>query len=287
MIVRVAQYLVAVLLGVLVALALTEPGSFLLMNLTAGAVPAGGAFLVGVDTVQKQRQKREAENQALLAVRQLRTQRDLERKKRELGLPVVITPSVTANGPVPWPDVPGWHICRGKAYPAAAYCPVHGTATSVTPVKGADVPPLEQLAKVSVQYHLPLAGVSMVQFTAHVKAMQEALTFPDGGPFLAEDEPEGEPEAEEEEAYVPDGQAELDALLLAHMRQQVKDAAPSRAGHDIPYPGNWTMNSEWHAEVRKLKKANGQLLWPPGRYTVLGYCVKLGSEYGAPSLETP
>jgi hypothetical protein len=84
--------------------------------------------------------------------------------------------------------------------------------------------------------------------------------------------------------YVPDGQAELSASLLEYMRGQVKDAAPAREGHSIPYPGAWQMNEEWRVEVEKLRKADGRLLWPPGLYTVLGYCVELDDAFGAPNL---
>jgi hypothetical protein len=123
------------------------------------------------------------------------------------------------------------------------------------------VTPVQKSAPLPV---LPVIGVSM-KSTWNAASQVQALAPP-------------QPE------YVPDGQAELSAGLLEYMREQVKAAAPAREGHSIPYPGAWRMNKEWHAEVEKLRKADGSLLWPPGIYTVLGYCVELDDAFGAPNL---
>jgi hypothetical protein len=269
MTVRVVQYLIAVLMGVFFALAVAYPGSFLVENLTAAVIPAGGAILAVIDTVQR-RKWRQAENEALKHVEaereKRRARRDLELKERALGLPTAIAPLVS-GGPVPFPDVPGWHICRGKAYRAVAYCPVHGT--SVTTVKGADVPPLDQLTEMSAQYQLPLApAVSMAQFAERLKAIQRAvqLTFPDGGPFLAEEEPE----------YVPAGQAELSAMLLEYMTVQVTEA--NRSLWTSQRKRYWHMSPEWLDEVERAYPGVMQ------SRRVLGYPVWTGQEYGTPEL---
>jgi hypothetical protein len=271
----VVKFILSVISGVIIALLAVYPS----LNYNdwgyLAAVPCGFAlFLVLEDGERKRRAQRLAWKQAAAKREKIRAQRDLERKERELGL---VPPAATG---VPLTAVPFergdpryWGCEHAECDPAY---PCQRKAPRVTPVKSGDVPPLVQLAQVAEQHRLPVPPAvahSMEQWNAHVQELQEALA--------AEVQ-----EAPEEPEYIPEGQAALDAMLLAHMRQQVRDAAPSRAGHSVPYPGTWTMNAEWAAEVRKLKKADGSLLWHPDLYTVLGYTVELGDEYGAPSLET-
>jgi hypothetical protein len=244
------------------------------MALAVGSYLGLTGVLIVADDRKKQKQR---ETEALKCAGEALA---LACKETELGLPVATAPPVTAAGAAPYwtgPHLCGCLLCRNDTrywYADVRYCPVHWKA-SVTPVKGQDVPPLEQLARVAAQHQLP-------------------VIFPDGdmrtatevgGPHLAEPEPEP--------PYVPDGQAELTADLLAVIKAQVDDAVEADGGR---YAGrrHWEMNAEWAGEVKRLKGRDGKQLWqprartmPPGypREYLFKYPVRVNDDFGAPSLE--
>lgn len=275
------RVLVVVVIAVMVActgLMVANPGSFMIAQLTGTVLPVG-VLLLGTGNLRRERKaQRGWIPQVLRGAVCLRCSTPKDDavsalcprcKERELGLPTATAPPVTAREP--FPDVPGYHICNGKRY--ACYCPVHGQTEASRPA------PAEQLAQLSQEYGLPvvtpvksggfvpslasLPGISTAEFTAGMAALQEQLMLP-------------------EKPYVPAGQAELSANLLEYMVVQVKEAAPSRQGHSVPYPGDWQMNEEWSAEVKKLRRKDGRLLWNPEGYTVFGYTVTSGD--GPPEL---
>jgi hypothetical protein len=134
------------------------------------------------------------------------------------------------------------HCCNGKYYAHYTFCPVHGNY-AVTPLQKEEPLPLCTVSP----------GMTAAQFRERMLTFQEAMKPP-------------EPE------YVPEGQAELSADLQAYMGDQVLAAASRwNAFHDPLPEYRWEMNTEWAAEVKKLKVQPG-------------YPVKVSDEYGMPEL---
>jgi hypothetical protein len=87
--------------------------------------------------------------------------------------------------------------------------------------------------------------------------------------------------------YVPDGQAELNKMLLEYLNDQVHDAASRWVALRDPLPEyHWEMNAEWRNEVKRMADKNGRQYWEKPAYpdTLYGYPVKVSDTYGAPNL---
>ena len=161
------------------------------------------------------------------------------------------------------------------------------------------IPPVKQVRELGKQYGLPV-----------VTALQKSEPLPlctvpsvSGGtlghvcnagyygdvkfcPVHGEqDAPEKEPE------YVPEGQADLSAMLLEYMQDQVADARTTQwtAGRRR----EWRVSAEWLEEIRKLRtNGAGKLLREPRQRvamksvpgTVFGYPVVVADHFGVPEL---
>lgn len=94
-------------------------------------------------------------------------------------------------------------------------------------------------------------------------------------------------EADEAAAgYVPEGQAELAANLLRHLKQQVAAMVTASRGRPRDLEAHWVMSRAWYREVRALRTngLSGALAWEPGIYTLYGYTVHVEDGAGVPEL---
>jgi hypothetical protein len=207
--------------------------------------------------------KRLAKERRQKAIRR-RSQLTLAEWGRKYGPPVV-TP-VRKPEALPASRLP-LHVCGGKAYAAERYCPVHGYVWVQPGLEGV------------ISESLPVSIAPSVSGSPII------------GGSMSSDEFARQVARAAEESYVPEGSTELWQNLVETLRDQAAEAVKG---------SHWEMNTEWAAEVKKLKAIDGNgnrgPLWKPRTRVMpagypseylLGFPVRVSDEYGAPSLEGP
>lgn len=349
------------------SLVLTDPDFFAFQS--GAALAFFGIFTLGLLNARRRDELKEQREQLRQAAKELELKRqaaqaaeltrkvaeETERKYAELmqrdrdvyeyAVPLATAPLSTAGPlfrpgayPVGYPMLSEEQIEKARAKLAEALRSrkpmVIRSDVSYTPIKSAGVPPMQQLARLSVEYQLDIGLVTKDEARAQIDGLwrdydtlvhdfeflagagrakdaaetwkkllvaQDALTaalMPDAPPDVKPDlkpdavarQVKAELEAlkeqvqEPEDDYVPAGQAELSASLLAHLIAQLSSDKP------VPDGACWLMTEEWLGEVRLLVNKQGRKLYRKyaGEVPLLfGAPVITGEEFGVPALKAP
>jgi hypothetical protein len=251
------------------------------------------------------------EAQALYTALQTAPAEQLEQLSRQYGLPVNIAPPVTAGSITHTCPGPGGHR---RYYTDVRFCPEHRDQGMWAQLKeaGENIAEAEAMVRRRRQrdleaelreLHVPELDIQPESLHDQLVRITGTCSCPVCTPGEPDTQPETQPDTQPETrpedllpdpvtaadeaaaGYVPEGEAELLEALRRDLRVQWLDAVDGRKEKRVPFPGHWEMSPAWAADVRKLRKLDGELLWAPRMYTLYGYCVKIDTAYGAPELK--
>ncbi len=131
--------------------------------------------------------------------------------------------------------------------------------------------PLQQLIQMSSEYGLPVETRMLKAVSLPPLNIAPPVTVPP-----QEKEPERLAEAEDE--YVPEGTADLHAMLHEMIIEQVRTAR--RTQWASGRKREWRVSPEWKAEVDRAYPRS----YDPGRRGLFGYPVIVDEQYGPPDL---